>query len=142
MSRTVPARLLLLLQRWAATDVVKKGAKEGLSVALLDGEEVAKWINGRTHWVLVFGHSALDGVDEFDKFLNVYPTYPTLFTLKGSVTFVPKSALSSEGLEAWLCERKPGTRVADEQDIVLITRDEEADQYLLTELVMQMAGRR
>ena len=109
-----------------------KRKKADLTVAILDPEELASWINARTHWVLAFSRDCSDYADKFDRWLNVYPTYPTVVSLTGLVTFVPKAALLSEGLEAWREQNgQPTDLSSGEQDIVLIVpKDQMMDEGL------------
>lgn len=51
---------------------------EPLTVTLTDSTEIAKWVRSGDYWVMLFGRDSLWVVDELDKAVAVYPTFPTV----------------------------------------------------------------
>ena len=78
--------------------------ENGMSVALLDEDDIREIIQGKQHWLFCFGSDAYWAIDAIDEAIGKYPTYPTIMYngLTPSMTIVPKAELTAEKVAAIL----------------------------------------
>ena len=70
---------------------------EGLWVGLTDMDELRSLVLGRAHWIVIVGRN-VQLIDEIDKALGVFPTFPTIMCPSASglvwVSPIPKDRVS------------------------------------------------
>ena len=97
----------------------------GLHIALLDLATLRQQVRGREHWVFVFGPHHHGWIDKIDKLVGFYPTFPTVVGNVYPITLVPKTALPLAKLIKFLKRHQFQSPITEEDDIFIITDDEQ-----------------
>lgn len=100
---------------------MKEKKPDELHVALLTQDEIRKWVDDETHWIVLFGREHSGYIDKLDEALGVYPTFPTLMSPLS--TFIPKARVSREKMERALRRIGGDCEIGVGQDVFLLTQD-------------------